>query len=889
MADAKINWITDAGESQRRVEAFFGALTTVDDVYRFQYDAGDGDGVQKRVRTKKGRLNCEELGIFADGTNKLSIINTQCAKSVVKSIEFEVEGGGDITVTGTVAGNGKEFVFHSGTRITGTCTLDNIVISAPLNANIFGPNVTLTNCRVSHHFFSVKWYGAKGLGNVLDDDAASINLAVQAVIKNDTLPRMLVFPKGHYYIGSPIRCENWDGTDYQFVTLQLVGSGCGHFTIDALATIIEATYKDSFAIGIHRGKSCEIEGLFIRGQFAPSFANYDQFCSTKYADYGGAHGCRETLYTPYSGVAIDYARSTAPSDGGWPGLSAIYRGPGGNGGSSACIIKKCRVFGFLVDVNYSSNGETQNCESMIIDTCALEMCKVAVSYGQDQTKNCVVKNILAWQNVHTVISCNKYGNAGFGSSAGCPPLLDTLDVAGLVNQLFDIDATNRFGFSANNIYAEGLFRIGRVVGMPAAITNSHLDFAGALQANATPDYYFRGANVTFNTVVMRNYDGFFDRRIHMKALGCTFINCQFDLPPVIEHGVGAQVSPNLFIDCKTHANGLGFLSHYGDRSSGSDMGPRALIGRFKQIYNESSVDTFQFASTVLDYDANEYQIISVPFFTLITCQVHADHTATLTLPGGTDASLYYQIGEYYFAAPPNAGTPSPLTHDTGEGIVNPVLGKCSAIASNVVTIKEVPVNWPVGTSSNWLIGQNIVKYITAPSFVGSSDDTVKNMPAAIKINSVYPPEYTTDPTNHSLNIQIMPGTVWESTIDPVTSVGRNRKFFFTKGGYLDASLHGGGARQAEWVEIFDTRINAGKLEYKTVGGSWITVNNYVHQTLASYTTNAQTSAYTGIDNTHSAADYANLTDINALRVAYENLRAAFDDFRTKSISTTIYS
>ncbi len=49
------------------------------------------------------------------------------------------------------------------------------------------------------------------------------------------------------------------------------------------------------------------------------------------------------------------------------------------------------------------------------------------------------------------------------------------------------------------------------------------------------------------------------------------------------------------------------------------------------------------------------------------------------------------------------------------------------------------------------------------------------------------------------------------------------------------------------------------------------------RTVNAYTTDPESSAYTGIDNTHASADYAQLTDVQSLRVAYENLRASHDN------------
>jgi hypothetical protein len=55
------------------------------------------------------------------------------------------------------------------------------------------------------------------------------------------------------------------------------------------------------------------------------------------------------------------------------------------------------------------------------------------------------------------------------------------------------------------------------------------------------------------------------------------------------------------------------------------------------------------------------------------------------------------------------------------------------------------------------------------------------------------------------------------------------------------------------------------------------------QTIAEYTTDPETSAYTGYE-TGEAGTRAKLSDLNYLRLAYENLRASFDDLRTQAIA-----
>lgn len=61
----------------------------------------------------------------------------------------------------------------------------------------------------------------------------------------------------------------------------------------------------------------------------------------------------------------------------------------------------------------------------------------------------------------------------------------------------------------------------------------------------------------------------------------------------------------------------------------------------------------------------------------------------------------------------------------------------------------------------------------------------------------------------------------------------------------------------------------------------------IRQSFIAYTADNESSAYAGIDNLQVGAVYAQLTDLNALRVAYENLRVAYEDLKTKLVATTL--
>lgn len=59
------------------------------------------------------------------------------------------------------------------------------------------------------------------------------------------------------------------------------------------------------------------------------------------------------------------------------------------------------------------------------------------------------------------------------------------------------------------------------------------------------------------------------------------------------------------------------------------------------------------------------------------------------------------------------------------------------------------------------------------------------------------------------------------------------------------------------------------------------------QTLSAYTTDTESVAYTGLTNAAVGTVFASVTNLNSLRVAYENLRLAHDDLRTKLINSTL--
>lgn len=112
------------------------------------------------------------------------------------------------------------------------------------------------------------------------------------------------------------------------------------------------------------------------------------------------------------------------------------------------------------------------------------------------------------------------------------------------------------------------------------------------------------------------------------------------------------------------------------------------------------------------------------------------------------------------------------------------------------------------------------------------------------------------------------GAMWLSVQDS----GASFKFYAGTTNILTIS---GGGNLTVTGELVHTGSKVGFYGHATASRSSAYTQTYstTSRTIPAYTANAQGSAYTGIDNAQAGTPYAQLTDLNALRVAVENLRA----------------
>ena len=836
------------------------------------------------------------------------------------SVTEVVLDSGDVTINGTLTvPAGKKTSFKNNGRIIGTGTLNLKAIDAPMDQAIFATSLTVNFTAVSNSSgnFSGKWFGAKGDASV--DDAAALQKCIDTVIRNNTKCKTVYIPHGNYIIYSPLIIYKWDNSNvdvtyhrYNQVTLTLKGE-YEHSGTAGTGTRILFSNNNLFAIGIQQGKRCKILNLSIEGGFAPSFSSDFDFFSRSLAAYTDGVR-RDTVHSPHCGIAID-PFSNRPSVSGkpyfgdeYPGYVSWYRG-GVNGASlqAGCTgtrIEDCYIAGFVVSVGHSLNGETKNAEITQILDCQFAVNKVAIAGGQDQEKCNKAIGIMCWQQVHTVFATGLYGNQIPGNW-----YIEKVNLAGTVQQLVYFEGGGYYPTYIKDVFAERIGRVGFFgTKLKCHISDSTFDFSPPEYGGGYYDFVIEGDYTQYTNCVLRYYGSAFGIPVCIRGKNY-FDNCSFAVTPYAfdtEMAVGMpsdavdQTGPSVFTNCTSDIAMLGdsqgatvqssFTNQfivYGKKSfrnlnsewSGNESIEEIIDGgkRIGDIYWANVFNATNNVTITIGTDVNRTSVINVGAAHTNKFRVGGVVVTTTGLIAGyvqsintgtnqvtmffTGAKIIsgnsYIIGCYYPRT--NNGSFIGNTNGTNQ-VTNVVFDSMGPDGSTIVgSLVDTVTHFNYAFSGKYQRLAKVVAYnsgtktitldqsfpITATGVYFSLGHRKKIVRGINDIGSI--PDNTILLAGSEVNVLLYPS-------------GVERYYVVTKTGFADAAGIGGGeTRQAEWFYMSKQALNA-------------------------YTTDAESSAYTGATDGE-----AKLADLNALRVAYENLRASHDDIRTKLINTGLFS
>lgn len=658
---------------------------------------------QKYIRNKTGPVTIKDADIQADGvTDQTARLNTVLALAKIKSLDFEVDGGGEVLVTGTVTvPAGKILNIKAGTKIktTGAGLVTGGIVDADPYQEIFTGTRNVKPTGSTRNYISANWYGVNMVGYTQTTNADNANLAAQIIINSDTLPQNLHFPEPTYSFNKPIQLYKWDSINSLYVQHYIELSGNSEGAMQGRGTTFYFDCPTAFGIGIHIGKGCIIRNLKIIGTFAPTWANMKAFVETTQANYGAGSGCLDGRYATNGGVVIDYLRGDVPPDGGYTTILSQYRGSTtSSSGSTKCEILNCTISNWITGVGFSINGQTQNCDSMVVADSCVQGCKWTFSFGQDQTRNCWLRNILCWDSTFCFVTNSIHGN-----QSGAPPSIDNVSLAGQINQFAHVITGGRSGFGATKVFCESIYRIGLIAGEPSSIRDFEFDFmmvAGVHAGIPAPDLYATLSKVTMSDGRMRNYDNNFDKRMHMAAANCKFHNVRFDLPPLLPTQTNGN--DNTFDEC-TYGGSLGIPLGLKGTIVANDQTIGYVVQHGKFTVTDLAPDSTQNNITYKsEYDfPADYEIRGGLGSLAVTVDV-ATRTATFT---STDFALVGHIGEYI-----TTDTAVASFDDPAYLLPVAVIGRVTGYAANVVTVSEVPVNIATGTFDLYVSAYKTIGY-----------------------------------------------------------------------------------------------------------------------------------------------------------------------------------
>lgn len=290
----------------------------------------------------------------------------------------------------------------------------------------------------------------------------------------------------NYTIDQPLIAAKWTGKEYQQVYFKMTGKGS--MWDNSAKSVIRATFKNAPIFSIQKGKGVIIKGVTFLGAYSSPRSAFG-----KSFDSYGDTSCRDSRYSPYAGICIDPFSGKVPPDGGYPTLTAWYRGPQTRSGSTGIRIEDCTIGNVTIGIITSPNGYTQNAEIITLQNIRIGACKAGVAGCQSQEKMNRIINLGCWETCHTLFVFNKYGARQPGNW-----FIDGVNIAGNVANIIYRYSSGWGPMYMCRIFAENIESFGIWDGLSGdVLSEAFINFKYKNELGYLPEYqlFSRGLTV----------------------------------------------------------------------------------------------------------------------------------------------------------------------------------------------------------------------------------------------------------------------------------------------------------------------------------------------------------------------------------------------------------
>jgi hypothetical protein len=459
------------------------------------------------------------IEIITTGTDQTSQLKDAISITPIGGV-IDVKGG-DLVINSPIDFGGKVIKMESGTKMTGTGTINNVLVDANAHEYVFDPSLTFTNLIMGQTVLSVKNFGATGNGTT--DDWFAVQKTVDTAIANNI--NTVLSPTGIYRMGQALIMYRWDGTDYKFFTLEFKGESSFWQAGNTRGTRFIFSDPNSFCIGFQRAKGLKIDRILVQGPFQPPTIPAPAWYHLKEHEFTDGV-TRDSPQSACVAIAGDPFSYKLPADGGYPSNHQMYNGLPSAGGSTGVEITDVSLGNVIAGYCSSINGITLNSEITLIDKIQVRDCRYGIAGTQAQEKANIVRNFACWGNVYCPIKIG--GVLGAGTPGNWK--FQGLNMAGGTRKLISLNSGGYFATHLEDVFAEIVFNIEWSSGVGGSLTSSELGFAYPSEVSGThPQAHISGSGITYRDTILRIYGS--GKPIVINGSN-TFEHCSFEVPPI---------------------------------------------------------------------------------------------------------------------------------------------------------------------------------------------------------------------------------------------------------------------------------------------------------------------------------------------------------------------